>query len=203
MMIWYARHNSTDKLCTALSPITSPSTTGAEHCDVATASTDDHSAPARSDTVWSDNPDSLHSAYHSPHYATAGAAGTCMLPHHCFTHSFYFQKMIQICNWQNDMRASHWLLNMLSSGSGPAASDSEDRLTCSDHTQTRWHTGAVHHAEPHRDHHLDHAHPEHSSSSPGIQLILKFWIINWFTTKKRKIRNLIYCYYFFFPDTDE
>ena len=91
------------------------------------------------------------------------------------------------------------LLNMLSSGSGPAASDSEDRLTCSDHTQTRWHTGAVHHAEPHRDHHLDHAHPEHSSSSPGIQLILKFWIINWFTTKKRKIRNLIYCYYFFFP----
>lgn len=66
------------------------------------------------------------------------------------------------------------LLGVFPSGSGPAASDSEDRFTCFDNTQTRWHTGAVYHAESSRDHHTDHAHPEHSFASPGIQLHEKF-----------------------------
>lgn len=60
-------------------------------------------------------------------------------------------------------------MGVFQSASGPAASDSEDRFAGADNSQTRWHTGAVYHAEPYRDHHLDHAHPEHSSASPGKQ----------------------------------
>ena len=71
---------------------------------------------------------------------------------------------------QVNMNASRWPLDVFPSGSSPAASDSEDRLTGFDNAQTRRHTGAVYHAEPHRDHHPDHAHPEHSSASPGMQL---------------------------------
>lgn len=73
-------------------------------------------------------------------------------------------------------------------GSGPAASDSEDRLTGSDHTQTRRHTGAVYHAEPHRDHRLDHTHPEHGSASPGKQQASK--ISSQFSMPERKPANL-------------
>lgn len=58
------------------------------------------------------------------------------------------------------------------SGFGPAASDSEDRFAGADNSQTRWHTGAVYHAEPYRDYHLNYAHPEHSSASPGKQLAI-------------------------------
>lgn len=58
------------------------------------------------------------------------------------------------------------LFYCFSSGSSPATSDPKNRLAGPHNTQTRWDTGAVNHAEPHRDHHI--THPEHCSTSPGI-----------------------------------
>ncbi len=89
-------------------------------------------------------------------------------------------------------------MDVFPSGSGPAAADSEDRFTGSDDTQARRHTGVIYHAEPDRDHHADHAHPKHSSASPGIQLAENMFYINmWYkifvpkTNKARETNELL------------
>ena len=49
----------------------------------------------------------------------------------------------------------------LRSGSGPAASDPEDRLSGPDNTEGRRDTGSIHRAEPRRHHYPHHTSPDH------------------------------------------
>lgn len=102
------------------------------------------------------------------------------------------------------IKALHGLyINVFLSGSGPAASNSEDRFTGSDNTQTRRYTGAVYCAEPHRHHNLNHAHPEHGPASPGIQLTRMISRFTMFLLHNKTNPNTMCCYCFVSLDADE
>lgn len=144
---------------TAVSPL-SPPATDAEHCDITAGPANDDPAPACADSSRSDHPDAVDNA-HAHNVSTSA----CTSHAHVYPqfpaaiHNLYSVYCILISNCETVMLCSGW-----PSVVGAPASDPEDGLSGSDHTETGRDTGSVDRTEPvgHHDPHC--THPDHRTA---------------------------------------
>lgn len=137
---------------TAVSPL-SPPATDAEHCDITAGPANDDPAPACADSCRSDHPDAVDDAH--AHHVSTNACTSHVYPQSLAAihnlYSVYCILTVMLC--------SDW-----PSVVGAPASDPEDGLSGSDHTETGRDTGSVDRTEPDGHHDPHCTHPDHRTA---------------------------------------